>query len=727
MDRLSVKTKGNVRPEGNPRVYFTCHPQDFERSFDKICEDIFMSHDCAIYYTPDMESLVEDENWETDLGRMNLFVVPVSFKLLTQKNRAMDQDIAFAMERKTAILPLMLESGIDDFYKTRFGERQYLNPYSSDLTEISYEEKLKGYLDSVLLNDETAKRVRAAFDAYIFLSYRKKDRRYANELIRIIHDDPVCRDIAVWFDEYLTPGESFKENIDRILQDSKLFTLLVTPNLLEEPEGKPNFVMDREYPAARNAGMEILPAEMQTTNRHMLEQKYHGIPSCVDISDPEARERLLEAIRCYALQENNDDPMHNYLIGLAYLKGIDVEVDDDRGVELITMAAEAELPEAMKKLYKMYGDGDSVSLDYSKQLFWAKKIYEYSVRNQGEEHPDTLVSLSNLSVSYSKAGNIQKALELGEKVYELRRRILGEDHPHTLVSLGNLASSYSDSGNIQKAMELDEKVYELRRRILGEEHPDTLRSLSNLASSYSDTGNKQKALELDEKVYELRRRILGEEHPDTLLSLSNLARSYSDTGNKQKALELMEEVYNISARVFGREDAITSTRLLYLIDCCKETGDEQKLLLYSEERYQIQKETLGENHPYTIQALSYIAILNSNINNKTKALELMEQACLKSIQVLGKNHSSTEARLGILVWYCMDVGEKEKKIVYESELYDCRKMLLGESHSETKKTLQRLITDCKNANDLEKLQLWRQEQARVARNEMGDLNSDEME
>lgn len=41
----------------------------------------------------------------------------------------------------------------------------------------------------------------------------------------------------------MTPGESFNENINKVLRDSKLFTLLVTPSLLEEPGGKPNFVM----------------------------------------------------------------------------------------------------------------------------------------------------------------------------------------------------------------------------------------------------------------------------------------------------------------------------------------------------------------------------------------------------------------------------------------------------------------------------------------------------
>jgi hypothetical protein len=195
-------------------------------------------------------------------------VVPVTFKLLTQPNRAMDVDIPYAMEKHIPILPLLMEPGIDAFYAEKFGERQYLSPNSTDSTEVSYKEKLKKYLESVLVSGELAQRIRAAFDAYIFLSYRKKDRVHANELMRLIHSYPECRDIAIWFDEFLTPGESFRESIDKILGDCQLFTLLVTPNLLEEPEGKPNFVMAEEYPAARRLEKDILPAQGVLTIRH---------------------------------------------------------------------------------------------------------------------------------------------------------------------------------------------------------------------------------------------------------------------------------------------------------------------------------------------------------------------------------------------------------------------------------------------------------------------------
>ena len=558
MATMKCRTKGNASPKGKPRVYFTCHPEDFDRYFEKICEDIFKIHDCAIYYTEDMSANIEEADKETDLESNNLFIVPVTFRLLSKPNRAMDGDIPTAMQAHIPVLPFMMEPGLASVYALKFGEIQYLNPHSSDLTEIPYEEKLRKYLESTLISDELAKQVRAAFDAYIFLSYRKKDRRHANELMRLIHSHPACRDIAIWYDEFLNPAESFRENIAKNLEKSKLFALLVTPNLLEEPDGKPNFVMAEEYPAAQHSGIDILPAEMEKTDQELLGRKFPDIPPCVDPHDDEAfRNRLLDSISRIAVTANDDDPMHNYLIGLAYLEGIDVEIDRERGISLITQAAEADLPEAMKKLYRMYCDGKSVKLDYKEAAKWAQRLAAHNEKTLGREHPDTLRSLSNLAVTYSDLGDYQKALVLKEKVYDLGYKLLGAEHPDTLTSLSNLALTYSDLGDYQKALVLMEKVYDLRCKILRAEHPDTLSSLNNLAATYSYLGNHQKTLELGEKLYDLRRKLLGDSHPDTLLSLYNLSVTYYNLGDYQKALELGEKSYKLASRIYGKEHPTT--------------------------------------------------------------------------------------------------------------------------------------------------------------------------
>ena len=531
MEHLKVRTRGNANPQGKPRVYFTCHPEDFARCFDEICESIFKTHDCAIYYTEDMTALLPETYRDADLGQMNLFVMPVTFRLLTEPNRAMDEDYLYADEHHAAVLPIMMESGIEEFYKKRFGERQYLSPYSHDMTAISYEEKLKKYLSSVLFDDATAERVRKAFDAYIFLSYRKKDRHHANELMRLIHKNPLYRDVAIWYDEFLTPGENFNENIGKALEKSDLFALLVTPNLVNEN----NYVCDVEYPAARQSQKHILPVEMVQTDHEELGRKFEDIPPCVDAHrEAELDAGVRRSLMDIALKPNENDPEHNYLIGLAYLEGIDVEINREYALELLTTAAERELPEAMQKLFVLYFDGTTVKLDYSQALKWAQRLADYYTQTLGEKHPQTLTALNNLAATYGKLGNLgnlEKALELLEKVYALSCDVLGEKNPQTLLALNNLAHIYGELGNHTKALELKEKVYALRLEVLGEKHPQTLLALHSLAYTYGKLGNHTKALELKEKVYALCLEVLGEKHPQTLTALNNLAATYGELGN----------------------------------------------------------------------------------------------------------------------------------------------------------------------------------------------------
>ena len=315
------------------------------------------------------------------------------------------------------------------------------------------------------------------------------------------------------------------------MQNSRMMALLVTPNLLEMPGGKPNFVMGEEYPAAKELGMQVLPAEMVKTDREALCEKYEDIPPCVDPREDAALgERLAEALCRIAFTGNDADPEHNFLIGLAYLDGIDVETDREKGVALITAAAEADLPEAMEKLYTMYRDGAGVNLDYRKAAFWAECLAEHLQKALGEEHPDTLAALHNLAFICENNGEHQKARDLLEKVYALRCKILGEEHPATLTSMSNLAVAYSKLDKHKKALDLKEKAYALSCKILGEEHPRTLTAINNLAVTYDKLGERQKALETQEEVYALSLKLYGEEHPQTVKSKNRLAEYREKAG-----------------------------------------------------------------------------------------------------------------------------------------------------------------------------------------------------
>ena len=80
------------------------------------------------------------------------------------------------------------------------------------------------------------------------------------------------------------------------------------------------------------------------------------------------------------------------------------------------------------------------------------------MRRLGEEHPDTLSSMANLSTTYWNQGQWKEAEELEVQVMQISLRVLGEEHPSTLTSMANLAATYRNQGRWKEAEELEVQV-----------------------------------------------------------------------------------------------------------------------------------------------------------------------------------------------------------------------------------------------------------------------------
>lgn len=402
---LQYKTRGMSDPQGKPRVYFCCHPKDLAPCFGPISDELLKKQNCAIWYDETGRDTWDEER-EMELGQMQLFVMPVTTRLLTTPNRALEVEFPFAMERHIPVLPLMQEGGLEELFNKKCGDLQFLDKTARDSTAISYEEKLEKYLASVLVGDELAQKIRDAFDAYIFLSYRKKDRKYAQELMRLIHKNDFWRDIAIWYDEFLTPGENFNHAIKDALQKSDLFALVVTPNLVNET----NYVMTTEYPEAKKCGKAVFPAQMVPTDEGQLKDKFEAIPECVDAhEEDELTASLLDTLGRLAIVPTQSNPQHNFFIGLAYLNGIDVETDRDKALQLITGAAENGLPEAMEKLVDMYRSGTAVERNYRTAIYWQSKLVDLRQSAYEQAHTE--------DAGYAL---ISALWDLGDYFYELK-------------------------------------------------------------------------------------------------------------------------------------------------------------------------------------------------------------------------------------------------------------------------------------------------------------------
>lgn len=611
MSDLRYKVRGNS-PQGKPRVYFCCHKEDFPKYFEKLSEEILNIQPCAIWYRDDFSRF--DDALENDLKQMQLFVIPVTARFLTTDNQALKHEFPVALHHHIPILPLMQEPGLADLFNLTCGNLHFLDPHQTDATAIRYEEKLKKYLESVLIGSELTEKIRAAFDAYIFLSYRKKDRKYAQELMGLIHKNDFCRDIAIWYDEFLVPGESFSDSIQEAIHKSDLFVLAVTPNLVNEP----NYIVTTEYPMAKEEQKTIFPVELIRTNKKQLTRKFDGIPSPTNAHDDELFSKsLLENIKNIALSEKDSSPEHSFFIGLAYLNGIDVEVNRQRAVDLITYAAENQVPEAMKKLFTMYRDGEGVTLDYKRSLYWAEKHYDSCVKNFGQIHTDTLHALIDLASACGAAGDYQKQEYLCDRVYRYSKALLGADHPDTIHALSNhavaLAMCYDEREKDspfayrEQALYCSEDAYTQYRDTLGEEHLSTIQALSNYGVALSKWKRHQnKTFACFEKVYQLRKKLLGEEHPETIAAMINLASAYGNYSDHKTRLEMLEKVYALHEKLFGEEHPVTITTLFHLADCHFKMEHFIEGIEFNVKVCELRRKILGDDHIETKHAYENI-------------------------------------------------------------------------------------------------------------------------
>ena len=416
----------DTNPKYSSKIYFAGNKDEFDRYFDVITKQILnitnkTNTTCTIWFRKHFDSLSKKENQLLNdfLAETHLIIVPITRNLLLKSDGVMQNEILFAKKNHKPILPIMLEMGALELYSKpeNFADMQFLNPNDMDTTTIPYEKKLQDHLANVLINDKMRAKIQAAFDAYVFLSYRKKDRAQAQKLMRLIHENDFCRDVAIWYDEFLTPGEDFNKSIKDALKKSNLFTLLVTPSVIE-PD---NYIIKHEYPMAQQQFKEnqtpILPIECVETDTSKLNDLFDNIPPCTKFDNPDLLSDVLKtSLKNIALMKNRDNPTHNYLIGLAYLNGIDVEIDYERGISLITDAANCNLPEAKKELISIYTKGIGTSIQYKTALQWTDKLIEQykellkSDETYGEKLTAECMDKYNLMVLMGEGVNGESAL-----------------------------------------------------------------------------------------------------------------------------------------------------------------------------------------------------------------------------------------------------------------------------------------------------------------------------
>lgn len=117
------------------------------------------------------------------------------------------------------------------------------------------------------------------------------------------------------------------------------------------------------------------------------------------------------------------------------------------------------------------------------------------------------------------------------QVVVARRKVLGEDHPETLTSISNLALAYTHQGKYKEAVKVCSVALEEREKKLGPDHFDTLLSLISLRCliQLEEPGCHQEATDLYQRACSAFESRLGASHPTAIACREHFTSMLSAT------------------------------------------------------------------------------------------------------------------------------------------------------------------------------------------------------
>lgn len=206
-----------------------------------------------------------------------------------------------------------------------------------------------------------------------------------------------------------------------------------------------------------------------------------------------------------------------------------------------------------------------------------RATYKEYIKKHGVNNKKTLIAMNNLGVLLMEnLKQLDEAEQLLHQCMELRTSLLGDDHPDTIYSMSNLAVLYNKLNKTDDALEMFTKTLELSKRVLGYNHPQTLRRAKNFAMSLAIQGKLDQAEKIIRQIYTAQQEQLGDIHPDTINSLGLFVNILIEHKKLQEAIPLVDRCYQSALKQYGPDhDEILRSATLY-VDLYEALGNKEK-------------------------------------------------------------------------------------------------------------------------------------------------------
>ncbi len=312
-------------------------------------------------------------------------------------------------------------------------------------------------------------------------------------------------------------------------------------------------------------------------------------------------------------------------------------------------------------------------------------------RALGEDHPETLDSMSSLGLMLLDAGNRGDAETLFRDVLEKRRRIQGPDDPQTLSAINSMGSFMRDTGDLTEAEKFYREGLEKRRAILGEDDPATAESLNNVGLIAYDLGRYDEAERCHKEALQKHRKRLGDSDPETLSVLNNLAVTLARQGKHAEAESANREAAEKRRKILGEDHPSTLESLGNLsvnLVSLEKFAEAEKIM---RDVWDVRRKTLGPEHPRTLTSINNLGAMLQRRERFAEAEPLLQQALAGRMRVLGPDHHHTLISMFNVGYILANLQRTEES---EAVFLECEQRLervLGKDHPQTIATIKTLV------------------------------------
>ncbi len=364
---------------------------------------------------------------------------------------------------------------------------------------------------------------------------------------------------------------------------------------------------------------------------------------------------------------------------------------------------------------------------FSKAAPVQQRALELRTAKLGEEHENTLISMTGAGFLLLDNGDYEQAQGTMERVLEVRRRILGKEHPETLNALSNVAVTLQAQGDFEGARLYLEEALAGWQLVRAEESSDTFETMLNLASALHSLEDYEGALASNEQALVGLQRTLGPEHPSTLRAMNNLATTLGEQGEWDKARQFLEQALEVERRTRGDEHLSTLSTMLNLSVAIRNQGDTDQARAYEEQVLVTCQRVLEKDHPQTEAAMNVLVTTHEEMGDLAGAQKYQEQVVSRRRRVLGEEHVDTLTAVHNLGLILKNQGNFTGARVHMEHVYEVRHRLRGEGNPATLSALSNLASMVELLGDLPQAQALQEQALEGMRIVLGEEDPETLE